>query len=109
MNDKGIDLLGNKILDIGDLFLLIETGVKQDKFSDAEVFFCRALRFMRNLHSPGIGIDARVTHADINICEAQINILTIFHITESLLIYRVQLGKEVTAIAVFVRIKKRQP
>lgn len=45
----------------------------------------------------------------IKICEAQINILTIFRVTESLLIYRVRLGKEVAAIAVFVRIKKRQP
>jgi hypothetical protein len=64
LEDNGIDLLGDQILDIRELLLLVEAGIANNKLADPRVASRRSLGFMGNLHRPGIGIDAKTAEAD---------------------------------------------
>ena len=64
LHDDGVDLLGDEVLDVGDLLLLIEAGVEENEFADPGILRGGGLGFMRHLHRPGIGVDAEMAHAD---------------------------------------------
>ena len=64
LDDDGVHLLGDQVLDVGDLLLLVEAGIEQDEFADALVLGGGSLGLMRDLHRPGVGVDAEMAHAD---------------------------------------------